>query len=74
MKSGSVSPSVAIILGKGKPQAEGDAPEEESGDEGLTAIGKALCEALEKKDYAAIGAALKDSHEYCQPDPSGEDE
>jgi hypothetical protein len=62
--------SVGIILGKlGKPKAKSV-----DEDQGLTKLGKALRLAIEGGDDAAIGRALADAHEYCQPDPEVDDD
>lgn len=80
MKGKSVSPSVAIILGKGPskgPAPKGEAmAEEEEYDEGeWSSFGKAIREAMESKDDAALGKAVKDIVDYCQPEAAGgEDE
>jgi hypothetical protein len=77
MKGKSVSPSVAIILGKGPkgPAPKDDAMAEEEGGEEWSSFGKAIREAMESKDDAALGKAVKDIVDYCQPEAAGgEDE
>lgn len=78
MKPGkSYSPTVLAIVGGGSPKKGPPSDEAmmDEGDEdaGLTAIGKAFREALEKKDDAAIGRSIKDAIEYCGPDSYAEE-
>jgi hypothetical protein len=77
VKPKNVSPSVAIILGKGPmkgPAPKGEAMEEEAEGGEYAAFGKAVREAMESKDDNALGLAIKDLVSYCQPEETGEDE
>jgi hypothetical protein len=77
VKTKEYSPSVVAIIGGAKKAPPADAkPEksEEEEDAGLSALGKALRLAVESKDDAAIGRALADAHEYCQPEAAEESE
>lgn len=72
-KDDDLDSSIAIVLGKAGKAKPKDELVEDEGDAGLETIGRSLCEAIEKKDYAAIGRALADANEYCQPEePSKE--
>lgn len=62
-------PSLAILIGAGKPKGDaGDDEEPESGEgsSSLMKAAKALLEAIKDEDAEAVAAALKAAHASCK--------